>query len=270
MRTLAILALIGCGGTHAASDASSFSDASSDVSADASTDASNDGSADTEDARADSGARRLDGPGDEEPPETSIEPGSGADDAYRYCWHLARILCLGMHECCEVDGLIGDDAEECASLGQENCEAYVDHPEAFGPQDRASLESNLNSFASGAADCSNDLRLKFAFVVGDVDVGGDCTSESFNPNLLCREGLWCIDDACTPRPELGEACGGTDPGPCRDFDNAYCSEERICTARVLRDDGAACDGAFECASQRCDEGTCTPTNPWCFGLDTRD
>ena len=258
-QTMWLLALgAACGGGSGDADAGADA-AAADGSVD---DASTMDSAVDADAGFDAGVDRLDGPRDSEPGETALEPGSDADDVYRYCWFLTETFCRGHHACCE-DLVFGDDPADChETMLRGFCEIWLDRPEAVGPQDVEALEANLERLADAADECG-ELAVKFVFAFGNLPVGADCSSEAHNPTFLCGEEAWCVDDVCTPLPRLGEPCSDTPSGQCVD---SYCSPDDVCAPREGKPVGEACEGWGECATNRCEEGSCIERaeSPWCF------
>lgn len=223
---------------------------------------------------ADAGTRRLVGPGDEEPPDTELEPGSDADHAYRYCWYLSRILCNAAHACCfdriSMAGIFGEDVDECISLLEPaSCDVYLVRPDAFGPQNVDELEGNLETLWDAALECEEPDGAKFGFLIGDLPVGGDCSAPDGadplnNPHFLCERGRPCISGRCAEFSDIGGSCRY--PAAC-DLDVAAC-EDRMCVERENRPLDATCSRDHECASRRCRDAVCVPPgDTWCFGAD---
>ncbi len=256
-----------CGGNASGADAGDTStvDGSTDSSG---VDGSADGSVDavnTEDAATDT-TTRLEGPRGVEPPETDLEPGSNADDVYRYCWLLADLVCEGHHTCCATPGA-GEDRAECLEQFSEGvCGTYLARPDAIGDHDREELESSLVALAQSVDDCAEPAT-KLGIALGGLDIGGDCSAaEAYNPHLLCTGGVPCVDGVCTSVPEIGEPCAPPGTGGQCEFFTAYCNEDDICAERVEL--GVECTDPEQCISNACDE-VCVEdeSDPWCLGFD---
>lgn len=231
---------------------------------DGSVDSATDGS--TADGAVDSTTpRRVVGPHEEEPPDTELEPGSDADHAYRYCWYLARIICDGAFNCCEIaaETIFENDYEQClVGLDEGACSVYLEWPSAFGPYDVDELEENLDELAESVAEC-RDPGVKFGFVRGHLEEGEACNGY---PGSDCRDGLYCVDDACREFSLEGESCAGD--LQCDEPEIAYCSEEEVCVAWGETVFGESCTSDFDCASRRCTDEVCdTEGFTWCLGAD---
>ncbi len=266
MRWLLLFALA-CGGSSGSADSgvdgpdSSTSD-TSEIDATTAMDATSDADGNVE--RID----RVDGPGDSEPDETTLEPGSDADHIYRYCWFLTETFCRGALACCDDDlERFGDDLADChESLLRSLCDIWPDRPDAVGPQDVEALEANLERLADSADDCG-ELVVKFVFTFGNLEPGDDCSSEGFNPSFLCAEGAECIDDVCTAYPEIGEACFPASLGNRCSVTEAFCNDtDDICVAYGDKPVGEPCELWGECSTFRCEGGMCVERaeSPWCF------
>lgn len=265
LSTFLVLALA-CGGGNGGSDAGR--DGSGDAAGDASVDAEVDGAVDGSDVDA-TIVDRLMGPTDAVPPETpGVEPGSDVDDLLRYCWYITRLFCEGHYACCEVedDRRVGNDVDECTEGHHEAlCSPYHDRPDTIGPQSRDELEAELDQIAE-ALDACVEPGWKIGIALGDVELGGDCTTESRNPNGLCEGRTNCVEGICTAPGEIGEPCvrGGYDCVP-----EGYCDEDDMCSARTSGEIGASCEGYYECESSVCEDGMCIedPYDFWCLGVD---
>ncbi len=219
-----------------------------------------------DDANPDASVDRLTAPDGVDPPDTDLEPGSDADDVYRYCWHLARILCIGHYSCCEVEPVqrLGNDQEECNELlAQGFCEQYRLRPDAIGPQDRDELERDLDQLLASSADCSEPIS-KIGIALGNLELGGDCSGGGLGGHLLCAQRASCVGGVCTPPPEVGEACG---PGIYDCDIDAYCDSDDTCAALLPLD--TACDADGQCETRSCESNVCAPDpfDTWCLDRD---
>lgn len=81
-------------------------------------------------------------------------------------------------------------------------------------------------------------------------LGDPCTRDDCSEELYCHPTM----RVCTERPEIGEACLGTcaEGATCREDPPG--SSEAVCVEAT--ENGLACMGHFECASQYCPAGFC--------------
>lgn len=94
-----------------------------------------------------------------------------------------------------------------------------------------------------------------------VEAGESCA----DPNTICAEGLQCVEQRCTLRPQAGEPCQN---GGCAE--GLWCDpadpDKPICRSPAAL--GQACRGHDECESGNCPAGSCAPRpglGEPCFG-----
>lgn len=84
--------------------------------------------------------------------------------------------------------------------------------------------------------------------VNIADVGEACSQTEYCINQSTKNA--CVDDVCTARPGVGDACTGA----C-DAEAAFCGDDGVCAA--LGTTGAACDSSSACSVElTCTDGAC--------------
>jgi hypothetical protein len=100
--------------------------------------------------------------------------------------------------------------------------------------------------------------------------GANEPCSDFDPTVLCRTGLECVNFVCqapvTTPLSLGDACWDDENfvnlGECRD---SYCDIMGSNSCVALKDDSSPCDYGYQCRSGYCDQLACVE-NQFCTGL----
>jgi hypothetical protein len=190
-----------------------------------------------------------------------------------FCGQYARAWCPGHLKCCDAPEERHATVAECEQALEQECRLYLSQP-AYSScvrYDKSAAQTYLDKLQAMTPTCTlASLPWYGEIFRGVTPAGGNCSytlGGYYFSAICCQDGTLCTAESVNGEAvtaqckaglkQLGESCIG---GQCAD--GLYCaygpSTEPTGHCLATKADGASCSWGYECASRRCEGGTCQP------------